>query len=69
MLHSGKRVRRKIDDDWLRQVAAEYLVRRDAGGHPATEMANAHHVEVSTASRWIKAARPFIEQQEAKSDV
>lgn len=57
MLRGRGRTRRGLTDDFFRLIAADYEARRQAGGHPVKELAAAHHVDDSTASRWIKEAR------------
>jgi hypothetical protein len=55
------RVRRqkpaRLTDEWLRLIGNEYDRRNQEGQSAVTEIARAHNVDVSTASRWVKEAR------------
>lgn len=57
MLRARGRTRRGLTDDFYRLIASEYQSRRMAGGHPIKEMAEAHHADKSTVSRWVKEAK------------
>jgi hypothetical protein len=63
-LRRVQRPTRKVDDAFLRRIAADYTARRDAGGHPIAEITRQYQpIATSTVSRWVKAARErgFIE--------
>lgn len=47
----------RLTDDFYRLIAEDFRARRDVGGAPVKELAAAHHVDISTASRWVKEAR------------
>lgn len=47
----------RLTDDFYRLVAADFRARRESTTAPLKELAAAHHVDVSTASRWVKEAR------------
>ncbi len=51
----------RLTDDFYRLIADDYEARRRAGEpHLVKAIAEAHHVDISTASRWIKRARPYM---------
>jgi len=52
-----RRRRRALTDDFLERIAEQFLTWSDDGGRAVTEIANAHGVNRSTASRWVQAAR------------
>jgi hypothetical protein len=52
----GKR-RRELTDDFLSLIAEQYQRWSAGRGRAVTEIANAHGVNRSTASRWVDAAR------------
>ena len=47
----------RLTDDFYRLIAADYEARRRAGEHAVKELAMAQHVDISTASKWIRTAR------------
>ena len=47
----------RIDDDWLKMIAAEYEARTERGEPAVSDIARTHDVTRSAASRWVKAAR------------
>ena len=47
----------RIDDDWLRMIAAEYRDRTERGEPAVTGIAKTHDVTTSAASRWVTRAR------------
>jgi hypothetical protein len=48
----------RLTDDFYRLIASDYEARRRSGeAHLIKALAEAHHVTVSAASRWIKEAR------------
>jgi hypothetical protein len=47
----------RLTDDFYRLVAADFRTRREGTSAPLKELAAAHHVDISTASRWVKEAR------------
>ncbi len=49
--------RSRLTDDWLRLIATEFEQRSAAGQPAITEIAKAHQVQMSTASRWVSRAR------------
>lgn len=55
------RVRRqkpaRLTPEWLRLIAAEYERRTQEGQAAVSEIAKAHNVDVSTASRWVNRAK------------
>ncbi len=53
----GTNRRRELTDDFLRTIAAEYQAWKSGRGRAVTQIATAHGVQTSTASRWVKAAR------------
>jgi hypothetical protein len=56
----------RLTDDFYRLIATDYKARRDSGeAHLVKALAEAHHVTVSAASRWIKEARRrgYIEEE------
>jgi hypothetical protein len=54
---ASARKRRALTDDFLSLVAEQYETWSAGRGRAVTEIANAHGVNRSTASRWVKAAR------------
>jgi transposase-like protein len=52
----GKR-RRELTDDFLSLIAEQYETWSAGSGRAVTEIANAHGVNRSTSSRWVKAAK------------
>lgn len=52
-----RRKRRVLDDGFLERIAEQYRVWSDEGGRAITEIANAHGVNRSTATRWVQGAR------------
>jgi hypothetical protein len=46
-----------LTDEWLRLIADEFQRRTAAGQKAVTAIADAHHVQKSTASRWVTRAR------------
>jgi transposase-like protein len=52
-----RRRRRELTDDFLERIAKQFKTWSDDGGRAVTEIANAHGVNRSTASRWVQAAR------------
>lgn len=53
----SRRRRRELTDDFLERIAEQFNTWSDDGGRAVTEIANAHGVNRSTASRWVQAAR------------
>lgn len=55
------RVRRqkpaRLSPEWLRLIGTEYESRTQEGQAAVSEIAKAHNVDVSTASRWVKRAQ------------
>jgi transposase-like protein len=51
------RKRRQLTDDFLSLIAEQYVKWSAGSGHAVTEIANAHGVNRSTASRWVQAAK------------
>lgn len=49
--------RREMTDEFLSMIAEQYREWSAGGGRAVTEIANAHGVNRSTASRWVDAAR------------
>lgn len=47
----------RLNDDFLRLVADDFRARREATSAPLKELAAEQHVDISTASRWVKEAR------------
>jgi hypothetical protein len=47
----------RLTDDFYRLIADDFRARREGTSAPLKELAGAHHVDVSTASRWVKEAR------------
>jgi hypothetical protein len=48
----------RLSDDFYRLIGADYEQRRASGvSAPLQELADAHHVDKSTASRWVKTAK------------
>jgi hypothetical protein len=60
---SGRR--RELTDDFLSEIAGQYRAWSAGQGRAVTEIANAHGVNRSTASRWVAAARArgYIEEE------
>jgi hypothetical protein len=52
-----KQRRRRLTDDDLRAIARQYQAFDRHSGRPVTELAAAHGVNPSTASRWVARAR------------
>jgi transposase len=48
----------RVDDDWLRKIAAEYEA-HVAADHSTrvTPIADSHNVSIHTATNWVEAAR------------
>jgi hypothetical protein len=47
----------RLTDDFYRLVADDFRARREGTSAPLKELAAANHVDISTASRWVKEAR------------
>jgi hypothetical protein len=47
----------RLTDDFYRLVADDFRARREGTSAPLKALAAAHHVDISTASRWVKEAR------------
>jgi hypothetical protein len=47
----------RLTDDFYRLVADDFRARRESTSAPLKELAAAQHVDISTASRWVKEAR------------
>jgi hypothetical protein len=48
----------RLTDDFYRLIASDYRQRSESGvSAPLQSLADAHHADKSTASRWIKEAR------------
>jgi hypothetical protein len=47
----------RLTDDFYRLVAEDFRSRREATSAPLKELAAVQHVDISTASRWVKEAR------------
>jgi len=62
-LRPGRKAAR-LTDDFYRLVADDFAARQQASSAPMRELAEAHHVDISTASRWVKEARRrgFLEE-------
>jgi len=54
---SPKRRRREMTDDFLAGIGREYAMWSEGEGRAVTQIASAHGVDVSTASRWVQGAR------------
>jgi len=47
----------RLTDDFYRLIADDFRARREVTSAPLKELAAAQHVDISTASRWVKEAR------------
>lgn len=57
-----KQRRRRMTDDDLRSIAAQYEAFAQHSGRPITDLAAAHDVNPSTASRWVAKARRLLDE-------